>query len=265
FASPSRLLVTAWPTFETCTRTAQFMKYALREVPVDAGLALDLKAMGERAADRAGIVFLCNPNNPTGTVYGEARVADFVRGVMKASPETIILIDEAYHEYVEDPAYATALPLAMEHPQVLICRTFSKVHGLAGMRIGYVVGRPETLKRLSGWRLGNALNMLGQRAAIAALDDREHVERGRAANRAGRDLLRTFFEGRGFKVAPSHTNFVLADIRRDAGAFQKACRAQGVAVGRPFPPLNSWTRVSVGTEDENRRAVEVFGKVLSAV
>jgi histidinol-phosphate aminotransferase len=262
FASPARPLVTAAPTFETCTRTAQFLKYALHEVPVDDGLALDLKAMGERAAHGAGIVFLCNPNNPTGTVYGEGRVTDFVRGVMKASPGTIVLIDEAYHEYVEDPSYATAIPLALAHPQVLVCRTFSKIHGLAGMRIGYVVGRPETLKRLSGWRLGNALNMLGQRAAIAALGDREHVERGRLANRAGRELLRGYFEGKGFKVAPSHTNFVLADIRRDAGAFQKACRAQGVAVGRPFPPLDSWTRVSVGTDEENRRAIEVFGKVL---
>ena len=264
FASPARSLVTALPTFETCTRTAQFLKYALHEVPVDAALALDLKTMRERAARGAGLVFLCNPNNPTGTVYGAGQVADFIRGVMKASPETVILVDEAYHEYVEDPAYATAIPLALEHPQVLVCRTFSKVHGLAGMRIGYVVGRPETLKRLAGWRLGNALNMLGQRAAIAALGDRDHVERGRAANRAGRDLLRRFFEGRGFKVAPSHTNFVLADIRRDAAEFQKACRARGIAVGRPFPPLNSWTRVSVGTEDENRRAMDAFTRVLSA-
>jgi len=264
FATPSRALVTALPTFETCTRTAQFLGTALHEVPVDAGLALDLATMGERAARGAGIVFLCNPNNPTGTVHGAGKIADFIRGVMKASPGTMVLVDEAYHEYVDDPSYASAIPLAMAHAQVLVCRTFSKVHGLAGMRIGYVVARPETLKRLAGWRLGNSLNMLGQRAAIAALDDLEHVERGRAANRAGRDLLRGYFEGKGFKMAPSHTNFVLANIRRDAGAFQKACRALGVAVGRPFPPLDTWTRVSVGTEDENRKAIEVFGRVLAS-
>ena len=152
----------------------------------------------------------------------------------------------------------------MAHPQVLVCRTFSKVHGLAGMRIGYVIGKPETLKKLAGWRLGNGLNMLGIRAAIAALGDTAHVERGQVANRAGREALRRFFEGRGFKVAPSHTNFVLADIRRDAAAFQKACRAQGIGVGRPFPPLNTWTRISVGTEDENRQAIEVFGKILGS-
>ncbi|HSK09239.1 MAG TPA: histidinol-phosphate transaminase [Vicinamibacterales bacterium] len=263
FASPSRPLVTALPTYESCTRTARFLEYALHEVPVDASLSLDLKAMGERAAGGAGIVFLCNPNNPTGTVHGEGRIADFLRASMKASPDTVILVDEAYDEYVEDPRYRTAIPLALEHPQVLVCRTFSKVHGLAGMRVGYVMGKPETLKRLAGWRLGNGLNMLGIRAAIAALEDRDHIERSRAANRAGRELLRRFFHDRGFKVADSHANFVLADIRRDAAAFQKACRAEGVAVGRPFPPLNSWTRVSVGTPDENRQALDVFSRVLA--
>ena len=263
FASPARPLVTGLPTFETCTKTARFLRAGLHEVPVDGSLALDMKAMAERAAGGAGIVFLCNPNNPTGTVHGEGRVADFVRGVMKASPGTVTLVDEAYHEFVEDPAYRSAIPLALEHPQVLVCRTFSKVHGLAGMRIGYVIGKPETLERLAGWRLGNGLNMLGIRAAIAALGDREHVERSRAANRAGRERLRRFFQGRGFRVADSHTNFVLADVRRDAAAFQKACRDLGVAVGRPFPPLDTWTRVSVGTPEENERALAVFARVLA--
>ncbi|MBP1634572.1 MAG: pat [Acidobacteria bacterium] len=264
FASPSRALVSALPTFEICTRTATFLNYALQEVPVDASLRLDLGTMAARAADGAGIVFLCNPNNPTGTVHGSGRVADFVRAVVKASPDTVILVDEAYHEYVEDPEYATAIPLALEHPQVLVCRTFSKVHGLAGMRVGYAVGQPGTLKRLAGWRLGNGLNMLGIRAAIAALGDRGHVERGRLANREGREVLRRFFRDRGFRVSESHTNFVFADIRQDSGAFQKACRAQGIAVGRPFPPLTTWTRVTVGTPEEIRRATDVFARVLAA-
>jgi histidinol-phosphate aminotransferase len=220
--------------------------------------------MAELAVQGAGIVFLCNPNNPTGTVHRDNHVKDFVRDVMKASPATIILVDEAYHEYVEEPRYKTAVPLALEHPQVLVARTFSKIHGLAGMRIGYVIGRPETLTRLAGWKLGNAVNMLGTRAAIAALQDEGHVKRGREANREGRELLRRFFHDRGYRVLESHTNFVLADVKRDAAAFQKDCRLQGIAVGRPFPPLNSWTRVSVGTPDENRQAVDVFSRILTA-
>jgi histidinol-phosphate aminotransferase len=176
FASSSRPLVTALPTFEVCTRTASFLEHGLYEVRVDPSLSLDLRRMGELTGiNQPGLVFLCNPNNPTGTVHREGRIKDFVRGAMRASPATVVLLDEAYHEYVEDEKYSTAIPLALEHPQVLVCRTFSKVYGLAGMRIGYAVARPETLKRLEGWRLGNGVNILGMRAALAARVDGEHV------------------------------------------------------------------------------------------
>jgi histidinol-phosphate aminotransferase len=262
FVTPARSLVTALPTFETCTSTAKFQKLPLHEVPVDARLALDLPAMEAKASEGAGLVFLCNPNNPTGPVHGSKPVADFIAHVRKASPGTVILVDEAYHEYVDDPAYASVVPMALEYPEVIVSRTFSKVYGLAGLRIGYAVGRPETLQKMAGWRLGNGMNMLGIRAAIAALDDQSWVERGRAANRAGRDYLRRAFEGWGFKVAESQGNFVFADIRRSAEDFAKQCRALGVSVGRPFPPLTTWTRVSMGTEDELRQATDVFRKVL---
>jgi histidinol-phosphate aminotransferase len=262
FVTPSRPLVAGLPTFETCTSTAKFLKLPLHEVPVDAGLALDLAAMEAKASEGAGLVFLCNPNNPTGPVHGSKKMADFIARVRKASPGTVILVDEAYHEYVDDPSYASAIPLALEYPEVIVSRTFSKVYGLAGLRIGYAVGRPETLQRMAGWRLGNGMNMLGIRAAIAALDDQSWVTKGRAANRAGRDYLRRTFEGWGFKVAESHANFVFADIRRSAEDFQKQCRALGVSVGRPFPPLTTWTRVSMGTDDELRQATDVFRKVL---
>lgn len=264
FASPTRALVTALPTFETCTRTAKFLKYALHEVQVDDRLALDVKIMGDRAAEGAGLIFFCNPNNPTGTVYGAARVADFVARVIKASPQTMILIDEAYHDYVEDPSYATAIPLALEHPQVFVTRTFSKVHGLAGLRIGYAIGRPETIQKMAGWRLGNGLNMLGIRAAIAALDDQDHVGRGRAANRRVRETVTRAFTDMGYRVGESQANFVLVDIRRSAEEFAKQCLAQAVAVGRPFPPLNTWTRITIGTDEEMRQAIPVFRKVLGA-
>ncbi len=262
FVSPSRPLVTALPTFETCTRTAKFQGLPIAEVPVDARLALDLPAMEAKASAGAGLVFLCNPNNPTGPVHGAKAIADFVARVRKASPGTTILVDEAYHEYVDDPAYATAIPLALEHPEVIVSRTFSKVYGLAGLRVGYAVARPETLAKMAGWRLGNGLNMLGIRAAIGALDDPSWVARGQAANRAGRDYLRRTFEGWGYTVSESHANFVFADIRQSADDFAKQCRALGVSVGRPFPPLTTWTRVSMGTEDELRQATDVFGKVL---
>lgn len=261
FCSPSRPLVTALPTFETCTNTAKFHKYPLHEVPVGADLGLDLETMAQKAAG-AGLVFLCNPNNPTGTVYGAAVIEGFVDRVRKASPDTIILIDEAYHEYVEAPAYATALPLALAYPQVVVVRTCSKVHGMAGLRIGYALGQPATLERMAAWRMVNGQNILGIHAAAAAFGDHAHIERARAANREAREYTRRLFVDLGFTVADSHTNFVLADLRRDAADFAKACRADGVLVGRPFPPLTTWTRVSIGTMAEMERAASVFKRIL---
>ncbi len=261
FCSPTRPLVAGLPTFETCTRTASFLKWPVHEVRVGEDLGLDLKTMEAKAAG-AGLVFLCNPNNPTGTVYGASVVEGFIDRVRKVSPETIVLVDEAYHEYVEDPSYASAIPLARAYPQVIVSRTCSKVHGMAGLRVGFAVGRPETLARMSGWRLGNGLNVVGIHAGAAALGDRDHIARARSANRDARDFARKVFADLGFRVLDSHTNFVLIDIRRDAAEFAKACRAAGVLVGRPFPPLTTWSRVSLGTMDEMERAATVFKKIL---
>lgn len=263
FCSPTRPLVAALPTFETCTRTAQFLKFPVHEVRVGADLGLDLKSMEDKAAG-AGLVFLCNPNNPTGTVLGASLIEGFIDRVRKASPETVILVDEAYHEYVEDPSYATALPLARAYPQVIVSRTCSKVHGMAGLRVGFAVGRPETLAKMSGWRLGSGVNIIGMHAAAASLADVANVERGRSLNRAAREFTRRFFADLGYHVPASHTNFVLVDLRADAAAFGKACRTEGVLVGRPFPPLTTWSRISVGTMDEMERACAVFKKVLKA-
>lgn len=263
FCSPARPLVAALPTFETCTRTAQFLKFPVHEVRVGPDLGLDLKSMEEKATG-AGLVFLCNPNNPTGTVLGASLIEGFIERVRKVSPDTVVLVDEAYHEYVEDPSYATALPLARAYPQVIVSRTCSKVHGMAGLRVGFAIGRPETLAKMGGWRLGNGVNIIGLHAAAASLSDGAHIERARAANRDARAFTRKFFSDLGYHVPASHTNFVLVDIRADAAAFAKACRAEGVLVGRPFPPLTTWSRISVGTMDEMVRACATFKTLLKA-
>jgi histidinol-phosphate aminotransferase len=230
-------------------------------VPVGADLRLDLAAMAD-AARGAGLVFVNNPNNPTGTVHPAPRVEAFVRRLLAGSPGTTVLIDEAYHEYVEDPSYASALPLALETPRVIVSRTFSKVYGLAGLRVGYAVARPETLEAMAPRQLTDALNVLGLTAAHAALADRAIVARERRLNREAREFTRRFFERAGYRVAPSEANFMMIDVRRDAKAFQAACRERGVLVGRPFPPLATHARVSVGTMDEMRAAAEVFARVL---
>jgi histidinol-phosphate aminotransferase len=222
---------------------------------------MDLPAMAAQVSG-AGLVFFCNPNNPTGTVCGADVVNDFIRTVTRTSPETIILMDEAYHEYVPDPSYQTAIPVALENPWVIVSRTFSKVYGMAGLRLGYAVGRKETLDKLRRYRLGNNVNALAAAAGVATLPDRERVAREVKLNAEAREFTTKAFADLGYPSAPSQANFVMVNIRRDVKAFQDACREHNVLIGRAFPPLTTYARVSIGTMDEMRQAVEVFKKAL---
>ena len=262
FLSPTAALVTAAPSFEDSTHYAEGMGAPVHAVPVTGNLQLDLAAMAARCPG-AGLVFLCNPNNPTSTVHSAAAVADFVAGVRRSAPGTTIVIDEAYHEYVEDPAYATSIPMALADPRVVVARTFSKVFGMAGLRVGYAIGTAETLKTMRRHRLGNSVNVLGAAGAVAALGERAFLAEQRRLNREARAYTHRAFTDAGFAVVPSQTNFLMIDIRRDAREFQVACRKHDVLVGRPFPPLNTHTRISIGTMEEMRRAVPVFRTVLA--
>jgi histidinol-phosphate aminotransferase len=233
-------------------------------VAVDADGRLDLDKMAQ-AARWAGLVFFCNPNNPTSTVQPAQAVTEFVARVRKESPETAILIDEAYHDYVTDPGYATAVPLALEHPNVVVSRTLSKAYGLAGMRVGYAVGQPRTIEGFNRWAITFNQNSLAVAAAIAALEDPAHIDAERARNVEARTFATGFFRDRGFKVMDSQTNFLFVELGRPAREFKLACEKLGVLVGRPFPPLeNTHARVSVGTLDEMKRAGAIMARVLGA-
>ncbi len=262
FTDATRGLVAGVPTFENPAGRARRLGRPLVEVPVHpTTLQLDLEEMARRAQG-AGLVFFCNPNNPTGALHEAKRVKAFVADVLAASPDVVVLIDEAYHEYVDDPAYETAVPLALADPRVIVSRTFSKAYGMAGIRLGYAVGQPDTMRALSAWRLGNSVNLLALAAGRAALEADATLAAERQRNREVRDYTAGVFRDLGFTVAPSHANFVLVDIGRDTREFQRACRERGVMVGRPFPPLDRWTRISIGTQDEMRRAAPIFAEVL---
>ena len=175
YTSSSRHLVTASPSFEQPEHVATQLGVPVRRVPVDKDGRLDLDKMAQ-AARWAGLVFFCNPNNPTGTVHSAKAVAEFVARVRRESPETAILIDEAYHDYVTDPGYATALSLALEHPNVFITRTLSKAFGMAGLRVGYAVGQTRTIEAFNRWAITFNQNTLTVAAAIASLGDPGHIE-----------------------------------------------------------------------------------------
>lgn len=259
--SPTRRLMTVAPTFETPRDVAQRNGTPIQEIQVDGSLRIDLQAMYELCRG-AGLLFICNPNNPTGTLHGIGDLLHFVKQVNARSPESTILIDEAYFEYVDDPQYGTAIPEAVRNPRLLVSRTFSKVYGMAGIRAGYAVGHPETIRRLQPWRIPSGISAFAGAAGIASLELPDHVERQRALNTQVRTFSMNAMKELGFAVVPSQTNFFLADIRRDPMEFRTAMRERGVAVGRAFPPLKTYTRLSIGTMEEMQKALAIAAEVL---
>ncbi len=215
------------------------------------------------AAKGAGLVYYCNPNNPTSTAFGKADSVAFIEQVLRDSPQTTILVDEAYFEYVDDPSYGTLIPLALENPRVVVTRTFSKVFGMAGLRVGYAVGRRETLARMSAWLLGSNISQLSLAAAAEAVGDKAHIASEQHRNREVRDYTLKFFRQAGFEPAACQANFMMVDIKRDAKAFKLECVKHNVAIGRAFPPLNTHVRLSFGTMPEMRKALQVFKATLA--
>ena len=263
FCSSNKGLVTGAPSYGTPDRTAREIDAPIEMIPVDGSLGLDIDAMAE-AAIGAGMVFFCNPNNPTGTVHKASAVEAFVRRVMRASPDTKILIDEAYIDYTSDPAVTTAAPLTQEFPNVFISRSFSKAHGMAGLRVGYAIGQEETLSLISNaWNLGS-MNTLSAAAAIASITDPEHIAEERRENARVREFTLAAFRDMGFKAPDNHTNHIFVDLGRPASEFRAACLEQKVRVGRDFPPMEqTHSRISLGTMEEMEMAVRVFRDVLS--
>ncbi|MBL4582866.1 MAG: histidinol-phosphate aminotransferase family protein [Gammaproteobacteria bacterium] len=264
FCSESKPLVTTGPTYTTAEQTARRIAAPIRSIPVNSStMGIDLDDMAE-AAVGAGMVYFCNPNNPTGTVHSPEAVESFIRRVQRESPNTKMLIDEAYINYVFDEAMQTALPLAMEFENVFITRSFSKAHGMAGLRVGYALGQQQTLAAVSGaWGMGD-VNMLSAIAAITAFNDKEHIDWERQENAEIRAIVVAAFNAMGFEVADSHTNHIFVNLGRPAKEFRDACLEHKILVGRDFPPFeNTHCRISMGSREEMQKAVEVFRKVLA--
>lgn len=262
FCRTEKPLVTADPSYGSPAQTAQREKYPVKPIALDGNLFLDLDRL-VAASSGAGLVFLCNPNNPSSTVHKLADVEQAVRRIKEKSPTTAILIDEAYIDYVTAPGVGTAMKLALELPDVFVTRTFSKAYGMAGMRMGYAIGQPETVQKLSrSWGLGDT-NELQAVAGIAALADQEHMAWEKQENKRVRDYTIGEFRKMGYQVADSETNFIFVNIGRPAAGFRDGCRELGVAVGRDFPPMEkTWARISLGRMEDMEKAMPVFKKVL---
>src|SRR5471032_1414989 len=266
FMSPTKHLVIPSPTYGDPAGFAQnVLHYTVKSAPVnEKTLKTDLAALLPLVKG-AGMVYLCNPNNPTATVNGAQDIKDFVAEVKKTSPTTAILIDEAYCDYVTDASFQTAIPLALATPGVLVARTFSKAYGMAGVRIGYALGDAATVKKMAAYKMPYNVNTFGVAAAVVSLKDPQHIKEESARNKAVRDFTVKALADLGYTSTDSQCNFIFTDIGKTmtAAAFREGCAAKGVMVGRDFPPLEkTWARISLGTMEEMQKATDVFRSVL---
>ena len=268
FTAKTKPLVGTIPTYEECTEVAEVIGHPVRGVKLNSEFKIDLDAM-LAAAKGAGLVFYCNPNNPTATYVGAKATRDFLSKLNSASPETTILVDEAYFDYVTDPDHQTHVPIAVENPRVVVARTFSKAYGMAGLRQGYAIGHPDTIKAMRPWVASSgtgSLNVFGMAAATAAIlqdKDGSFTANERNRNKAVREMSMKWFADRGMKPTDCQANFMFVNIGTPAKAFRDACRAKGVMVARDFPPFEkTHARITLGTMEEMTKAVQVFGEVL---
>jgi len=267
FTSKTKPLVGTIPTYEECSGYAELIGNPVKGVSLDSEFKIDLDKMAA-AAKGAGLVFYCNPNNPTATYVGAKATREFLTKMISTSPETTILVDEAYFDYVTNPDHETHIPFALEHPQIIVARTFSKAYGMAGLRQGYAVAHPDTIKKLQDWdRAGgtSTLNVFGMAAATVAIQQGPaFLTNERDRNKAVRDMVAKWFADRGMKATDGQANFMFVNIGTPAKAFREACRAKGVIVARDFPPFEkTHCRITLGTMEEMTKAVAVFGDVLA--
>ena len=263
YMGPGMKVVGAEPSYGTVFQHATGLRADAIQLPLHSDYTQDIPGIikaTNQSARNVGFVYLCNPNNPTGVVMTK----DEIREVLDNIPEDIpVLIDEAYHHFVEDPRYETSIPYVLEGRKVIIARTFSKIYGLAGMRLGYAIAPPDMIDEMRTYNTGST-SALVKYGGVAALKDTASAERVRTTTVATRKKTTTELENLGYEVLPSECNFFMVGIGREIRPVIQEFRQRGVLVGRPFPPMTQHMRVSVGTEQEMGRFMTAFKDIFGA-
>jgi len=256
FASASRKVVMADPTFEALGSYARASVADVVKVPLTSAYAHDLEKMA--AVPGAGLIYVCNPNNPTASITNKQNVRAFLQSLPQ---ETIALVDEAYFHYADSPDYESVIPLVQMRPNLIVARTFSKIFGMAGARCGYGIAQPGLIQRMDRQKAWDSMNVIAIAGAQASLLDAAHVAEGRRRNTQTRDEVVTAVKKLGYEVVPSQANFIMINIRRNVRPVIESMRTQGVHVGRLFPALPEHLRVTIGTPDEMQSFVTAFRTV----
>jgi len=263
FLQGGKKVVGVEPSYNAVYSHASGIKADAIKLPLLADYRQDIPAMikaTKRNYREVGFVYMCNPNNPTGRIVTKAEIRQLLDGIPEDMP---VLIDEAYHHFVNDPDYATSVPYVIEGRPVIIARTFSKIAGLAGLRLGYAVAPAEIVRRMQPWSVGS-INALVKWAGVTSLKDTVAEARMKKMNTELRDKTVAELKGMGYEIIPSETNFFMVNLRRPLAPVSDEFRKRGVLVGRAFPPLVEHMRVSIGTPEEMGRFMKAWKEIMPA-
>jgi histidinol-phosphate aminotransferase len=250
-------VISADPTFQVLNSYAENIGGIVHRVPVDEALRLDLEAMGKKVNENTKLIYVCNPNNPTGTIVPDTELRPFCEEMSKRA---LVVVDEAYHEYVEHPGYRSLIDLVRDGRNVLVTRTASKIHGLAGLRVGFGIAQPELVRRLE-YRLTGTMNIMGLRAALASYRDEEFQSYCFDKNKQAKSIVYEALQELNFRYVESETNFVFFETGVHIEQIREGMKRQGIRVGRPFPPYLKWCRLSMTTPDEMKRFVVALKRI----
>jgi histidinol-phosphate aminotransferase len=251
-------LVAADPTFEAILNNASANGAEVVKIPLTSSFAHDLPKM--LAAAKGGLIYVCNPNNPTASITPKEELRDLIS---KTPPETMILVDEAYFHYADSPDYESAIALVTDHPNLIVSRTFSKIYGMAGLRCGYCVAQKETLERMRRNQMWDSVNCMALAAATASLDDLDHVPNGQRLNKEAKTFTTSELEKMGYKTIPSQANFIMFDCKKPVVPLIKAMKEKNVHVGRLFPALPNHMRLTIGKKSEMETFLATFREVIA--
>ncbi len=250
-------IIAADPTFQSMMTYAENFGAYVHRVPVDSKMGHDLEEMERRINSKTNLIFICNPNNPTGTLLDKNKLKDFC---ISASKKTMVFSDEAYYDFITEPDYPSMVELVKENMNVIVSKTFSKVYGMAGLRIGYLVARPDIAKRLQK-NIMAFTNVLAIEAAKEALVDDEFYKFSIAKNVEAKNAIYKTLNDLGLEYIESHTNFVFFKTGRPIDEMMTEMEKENVLIGRPFPPFYEWARISTGTMED----MKLFDKGLRKV
>lgn len=261
FTSPTVPLIIPMPTYEAAPELTRYKGNPVIETPLNSKMSPDVRRLAAEAEKAGGgLIYIVNPNNPTSTITTSDDLSWLVANLPK---NTNVLVDEAYLHYATSPDAVTAFRFVKEGKNVIVARTFSKIYGMAGLRVGYVAAPPELIAKMEPYR-NNVISIVSVRAVLAALDlGPKMLEERKAKIVHTRNELCEWMSKKNYKFIPPQANFVMIETGRDAKDVQAAMLEKGVAIGRRFPPLTTMIRVSIGTDAEMAKFRKVFAEVMA--